>query len=234
MKTYRMKEGVFLQSGNEAALAAIAHDLRTPMCCVSGAAQLALQISRQGQEVDAQMHQILRAVDTMDKLLSAACETGRRQYTMTAKQLEQELYTVLGLKAERKRQRLSIDFSALDGCVFAEESGMLIRILTNLISNAVKYTPEYGNIKAEGRREGSKAVFHVIDNGMGMKRAFLQKMFVPYERAKESAHLPGHGLGLPIVRSLVHKLHGRIAVYSTWGKGTTFIIRIPIRENAVQ
>ena len=100
MKAYRKKEGALMHVSGGRMMDMLAHDLRTPMCCVSGAAQMALAASRQGKDVDEQVAQILQAVETMDRMLAQMC-SARRETTFTAVQLEQELRAVMQQRAQR-------------------------------------------------------------------------------------------------------------------------------------
>jgi len=226
-----MKDGALMSAAGGETMAAIAHDLRTPMCCVSGAAQMALQASRQGKDVDEQLRQILQAVEVMDRMLGQMCGHDRESICTAAK-LEQELCTVMLPRAAQKAQQLVVDFSELCApCGFNE---YLTRVLLNLISNAIKYTQAGGRIDVTAKEEDGQVVFVVSDNGMGMKREFMRRMYLPYERAQESAHLPGKGVGLSIVRRLVRRMGGTISVKSAWGKGTTFTVRVPLERNRLQ
>ena len=222
-------------------LAALAHDLRSPMCSVIGAAQLAKLEAAQGRSVDRQLNQILLAIGTMDRMLTQMCgairgaEGQEEANAFSPDALERDLRALIEPRAEAKRQHLSMDFSALNGCALSLNGGALGRVLLNLLSNAVKYTPEGGEIAlrtmlvepaALGGRS-REAVFIVSDNGMGMKPEFLRRLYQPFARAQESAHLPGAGLGLAIVRRLVREMDGAIDVRSEWGRGTVFTVRVP-------
>lgn len=210
-------------------LAMLAHDLRTPMCSVAGAAQMALMAAHEGRAVDEQIGQILQAVQAMDALLAQLCSAPRTERIRTGRDLEHELRALMLPRVQQKRQTLDMDLSALGDWAIGREYAQLERALLNLLSNAVKYTPEGGRIELKCAVTGKEsAVLIVRDNGMGMKRDFLQSMYRPFARAKESAHLPGTGLGLTVVRRCVKEIGGSIRVKSEWGKGTEFILRLPM------
>jgi len=224
-----MKVYVRRQHTQNIRLAAFAHDIRTPMCCVSGAAQMALAESRQGGDVSEQMEQILLAVRAMDRMLAQLCGEQRAQPVFTQSMLTRELLAMAGEAAREKDQLLCVDLTALGNRRYASDYAALVRVLSNLLMNAVKYTQPGGLIRVSAAMEpGGVARFTVADNGMGMKPEFLDRLFLPFERAKESAHLPGKGLGLSIVRRLVERMGGTIAVKSKWGKGTEFAVRVPL------
>lgn len=226
--------------GNEERLAAFAHDMRTPMCAVSGAAQIALS-AREGVDVSEQLEQILVAVRTMDRMLErlTGAQADGEESTFTGDMLRRELLAMGGGQAARKGIALSVDLYALGGQRFGADYGALSRVLTNLVSNAVKYTPAGGTVCVRASVQAAhrpwdgepKLTFVVSDDGMGMKPEFMRRMYAPFARAKESAHLPGKGLGLSIARQLVRQMGGTIGVRSEWGRGTAFTVRIPVRLN---
>ncbi len=226
MKTYRIKQMRLAQAAGGETLEQIAHDLRSPMCCVVGAAQTALLESHRGHAVDVQLTQILSAVEAMNRMLDNLCGSGHTS-GRTLHQIQEAVLVVMGPRAAQKKQRLTVDLSALEEVRWKEDAA-LERVLLNLTGNAVKYTPEGGAIRVTACEEMGRAVLRVSDNGIGMTRDFQQRMYIPFERAQESAHLPGKGLGLSIVRRLVHGMGGTIGVRSALGQGTTFTVRIPI------
>ena len=212
-------------------LAAFVHDIRTPMCCVSGAAQMAMMQSRRGGDVSAQMEQILLAVRAMDRMLSQLYEDKRTSdhAVFTRDMLTRELLALIGEAARKKDQVLSVDLMALGDQRYVGNYAALFRVLTNLLLNAVKYTQSGGVIiLCAAQEENGLFRFTVQDNGMGMKREFLKKLFTPFERAEESAHLPGKGLGLSIAKHLTEHMGGTIRVESEWGKGTRFDVCVQL------
>jgi len=218
------KHGEALAAGRET-MDSLAHDLRTPMSSVSGAAQMALLYSSQGKTVDKQLREILAAVEAMDMLLGRMCEGGRQEI-LRAQGLESAICAVMQPRAQHKEQTLHVDLAALDGAAI-QNGDSLLRVLLNLVSNAVKYTQPGGRIIVKADRAAGSVMVTVSDNGMGMKREFMHRMFEPFERAKESSDRPGRGLGLAIVRRLVHGMGGSMQVRSAWGRGTVFRLRLP-------
>lgn len=213
-------------------MAAFAHDLRTPMCVAAGAAQMALDAG--GKDVSAQLRQILQAVSTMDRMLSAMSGMQESSGVFTGNMLRGELLAMTLGRAQAKGQKLSVDLSALDAMTLDADYGALCRLLMNLLCNAVKYTQDGGEITLRAQLLElpwrSRAVwirFIIADNGMGMKRGFMRRMYMPHVRAGESSHLPGKGLGLTIVRQMVREMRGTIRVRSRWQKGTVFTVTIP-------
>jgi signal transduction histidine kinase len=107
------------------------------------------------------------------------------------------------------------------------------RIVTNLVSNAIKFTPSGGSVGLETRSDGSAFSIRVTDTGRGIPADELPVVFGKFRRARESAFTEGSGLGLFIVKALVEGHGGRIEVESEIGKGTTFAIYLPVVEAQV-
>ena len=227
-----------LDTARAAHLGMLAHDLRTPISCIRGAAQGALESVRCGAQVEEYLAQILSAARTLDamagELIGAPRET-----EFTGEMLEGELRAMAAPQAEAKGQRLTIDVGAIAGERLCGDFTSVCRILTNLLTNAVKYTPRGGNIALQtdlrrGAEDEVTVVITVRDDGVGMKREFLERLFHPFERAQETAHIEGHGLGLASVRRLVDAMGGEIAVESRWGAGSAFTVCLPMRAKSVE
>jgi len=109
---------------------------------------------------------------------------------------------------------------------------MLYQAVLNVAGNAIKYTPVGGSIRVSSAIEGGMAVVRVADNGLGIPKEDLPKLFEKFHRVdanKKAAK--GTGLGLALVKEIIETLHhGQVTVESEVGKGTTFELRLPIAE----
>ena len=103
------------------------------------------------------------------------------------------------------------------------------RVILNIISNAIKYTPENGTIKVYVGFVYNDAYIKVIDNGIGIPEADLARIFERFYRVDKarSRELGGTGLGLPIAKEIIEQNNGSIDIKSEVGKGTEVVIRIP-------
>ena len=104
-------------------------------------------------------------------------------------------------------------------------------MLVNLISNAIKYSPDGGTIKLRLSELSAKLIFEVSDEGIGIPQDALQRLFDPFFRAPNVDSIDGIGIGLSIVLEAVHLLEGSIDCTSVLGSGTTFTVIIPVRTN---
>jgi signal transduction histidine kinase len=103
------------------------------------------------------------------------------------------------------------------------------QVLTNIVSNAVKYSPQGGTIRIEVAKEGAHVRFRISDEGVGIPEDELPYIFQPFRRAQASSgNVPGVGLGLSVARSIVEAHHGFIDAQSCLGSGTTFTVSLPL------
>lgn len=111
-----------------------------------------------------------------------------------------------------------------------DDEGKIRQIIVNLLSNAVKYSHESGTIEVAVRSDGENAVFSVKDNGIGISEEDKKLIFERFYRTDKSRNRKtgGVGVGLTIVNAIVKAHGGKIKVESTEGKGSTFIVTLPI------
>lgn len=108
------------------------------------------------------------------------------------------------------------------------DEALLRHILGNLLTNAVKYSPEGGEVVFSARREGRDAVFQVADRGIGIPEAERDTLFEAFHRCSNVGEIPGTGLGLVIVKRCVDLHGGSLEIDSEVGKGSTFTVRLPL------
>jgi signal transduction histidine kinase len=141
----------------------------------------------------------------------------------------QELVEVLQETAGSKHNLTLISDRETDCCknVLMDEN-LLDHILANLLSNAINYSPQGGDIYLELKCESNCVIFTVKDSGIGIPPEDQPQMFEAFHRANNVGSLPGTGLGLAIVKKCVDLHGGQIAVASQVGVGTTFTVTIPL------
>jgi signal transduction histidine kinase len=105
----------------------------------------------------------------------------------------------------------------------------LWQILSNLLSNALKYSPHGSTIHFELFRQDEEVTFQIRDQGIGIPQEDQQRLFESFHRAKNVGTIPGTGLGLAIVKKAVDIQGGKITVNSEIGVGSTFTVSLPIR-----
>jgi PAS domain S-box-containing protein len=121
---------------------------------------------------------------------------------------------------------LQVDVAAGRG---AYDEKLLRHIFSNLLSNALKYSPGGGEVRFHVRRDGDATVFEVADRGIGIPPDEVTHLFESFHRASNVGAIQGTGLGLAIVKNAVEKHGGAIEVKSTLGEGTSFTVRLPVQ-----
>ncbi|MEM9119390.1 MAG: PAS domain-containing sensor histidine kinase [Cyanobacteria bacterium P01_F01_bin.56] len=135
------------------------------------------------------------------------------------------------LLAEREyhRPQLPIQFNCRNRQLMANLDERLLRsILNNLLSNAMRYTPDEHAIRLKLAKRQAMLILQVEDEGMGIPRADQRHLFEPFHRGRNVSNIPGTGLGLSIVKQFVDLQQGTLQVTSKVGKGSTFTVRLPM------
>ena len=135
------------------------------------------------------------------------------------------------MESEKKKQDAECLITADIPSVYADKKG-IERVILNIISNAIKYTPENGVIKIYVGFVYNDAYIKVIDNGIGIPEDEIPKVFERFYRVDKSRtrEMGGTGLGLPIAKEILSQNEGKIDIKSEFGKGTEVVIRIPTKK----
>jgi PAS domain S-box-containing protein len=218
-------------------LAAMSHELRTPLNAIIGYAQL-LDIGVHGPVTTPQHADLGRIARSSQHLLGlindilnyAKVESGRVQYEIASTPLDKLLASVEELTqplaaAKQIDYTLHADCPGLSICADEEK---FRQILVNLLSNAIRYTPEHGRINVSCAESGHDVLIHVTDTGVGIPADKLEAIFEPFVQVDRAypGQRQGTGLGLSISRELARGMGGDLTVHSELGKGSVFTLRL--------
>ena len=223
-------------------IAMVAHELRAPIAAVEQ--QLSVILNKMAGDVTEKQAQLLsRAKERTKGLLDlirdlldlSKIEAGKMVQYKEPMNLQEVIQRVVDLmRAEAENKKIDLQFSPPPriSLINADRTSM-DGIFTNLVSNAIKYTPEGGKVWITLAEEGGFVKVSVSDTGLGIKREDLSRIFDRFYRVKttETRQIVGTGLGLSIVKSIVDAHLGLISVDSEVGKGTTFTVLLP-KESA--
>jgi signal transduction histidine kinase len=221
-------------------VALISHDLRTPLTSIIGYVELALDEDvdppldeeRRGylQVVTRSSDRLLRLVD--DLLFVARLQSGQLElHVVTLDLAETAAQAVDEARPRSERKGLAISFLGDTEVPIEADKGRLFQLLDNLISNAIKFTPEGGRVDVRALRTPTGGVLEVSDTGIGLAPGEVERVFERFFRSERAMdqQIPGTGLGLFISRAIAEAHGGRITASSTAGAGTTFRIELPAR-----
>lgn len=217
----------------------VSHELRLPMTSIRGYTDLMLQ-GMPGPLTDMQKNflEVIRSnVDRMARLVSdlsdiSRLESGRLKLEPQRFSLHaavQETVRSLEQKIAEKQQTLQLEVPDTLPEPYADPN-RTVQVLTNLLSNAWKYTPEGGCLTVRARQEGDFLRVEVVDTGIGIREEDQKHLFSQFFRSEDPQvrEQPGWGLGLHVTQQLVRLQGGEIGVQSTPGKGSTFWFTLPL------
>jgi signal transduction histidine kinase len=225
-------------------LARMSHEMRTPMNAVIGMADIA-QASSDPEKMkyclvkigDASKHLlgVINDVLDMSKIEAGKLELSETNFTVV--NLLRQVETVVAYKIEEKQQNFTVEVDREVPRALVADRQRLAQVITNLLSNACKFTPEGGDIALRIRRlpdagDLCSLHFEVQDSGIGISQEQQSRLFQSFEQADGSISRKygGTGLGLVISKRIVELMGGEIFIDSEPGKGSTFIFTIRVRE----
>ncbi|MCU0541299.1 MAG: ATP-binding protein [Oscillatoriaceae cyanobacterium Prado104] len=216
----------------------VSHEFRNPLNAISGFARL-LQKQQLPPEKQASFLQRIQSivsqmVDLLDNVLTLSkSEADRLVLNPVAIELIPFCHRLIEDIKISAGTRHTIQFNCEEECLTIEIDETLVRqVLTNLLSNAIKYSAPDSTILFELECRSSALIFRVQDEGIGMTKADLERLFESFYRASNATDIPGTGLGLAIVKQAVERQGGKISVASEINVGTTFTVTLPVGDLA--
>ena len=226
-------------------LSNMSHDIRTPMNAIIGFTTLALSNIDDTDRVKDYLGKTLASSNHLLSLINDVLDMSRiesgkihlEEVEVNLSDVLHDLKTIVSGQIYAKQLELYMDATDVtDEDVYCDKT-RLNQILLNLLSNAIKFTPAGGTVSVRVRQLAGKVhgcgqyEFRIKDNGIGMSPEFAQKIFEPFERERTStvSRIQGTGLGMAITKNIVDMMGGTIEVQTAQGKGSEFIICLPLR-----
>lgn len=244
----QLKEALqFAEKANQAKsdfLARMSHDIRTPMNAIVGMTAIAAAHVDDKERVLDCLNKITGASKLLLSLINevldmSKIESGRLKLSedeFNLGELLQDLVVMMQPEIKSKQHKLDIHVMGLLHENVVGDIQRIKQVLMNILSNAIKYTPENGRIMIginEKQSENGIANYEFVfeDNGKGMKPEFLERIFQPFERAEDQSirGIQGTGLGMSISHKIVRMMGGDIQVESQYGVGSRFTIHMPLQ-----
>lgn len=215
----------------------VSHDLRSPLTAVLGYAELVERVGPLTEQQQEFVRRIQGSVQSITTLINDLLDLGRLEAGFDTRresvQVESILQYSLGLfDSLIQKKNLHLKQEVASGLPALRANPIRIRqMIDNLIGNAIKYTPEGGEIYIQLRAQDHQIIFEVADTGPGIPRKEQSRIFEKFYRASNVATTKGTGLGLAIVKSIVDSYYGRVWVESALDHGSSFFVVLPTFES---
>ena len=232
------EKNVLLEQADKAKsdfLSQVSHDIRTPMNAIIGFSNISLNNDMTKEEILNYMDKINMSANHLSDLINnvldmSKIENNKMQLNLSPTNVTavtNHVETVVRPRANEKNIDFRFELTNVDDIYVMVDNVRMIELLINLITNAIKFTPDGGTvicefIKKVQTEDTVKAAIKVKDTGVGMSEEFQKIMFTPF--AQEEDFGEGTGLGLSIVKNIVDLMGGTISVKSAIGEGTEFVV----------
>jgi len=223
-------------------VATVSHDLRSPLTLMRGYATMLEMAGALNDQQKNYAKMIVQGVDNMAKLVNNLLDLGRIDFGVG---LQVESIPVLdilervtsGLQMQAKEKNISLGVEIpkdMPNAIEADQA-LLHQALYNLVENAIKYTPEGGTVFVHMKTLTSSLIFAVQDSGIGISADDQKRLFEKFYRGtnRDALMQRGTGLGLAIVKSIAERHGGKVWVESELGKGSVFILQIPLVQEKI-
>jgi signal transduction histidine kinase len=223
-------------------LANMSHELRTPLNSVIGFSEMLedgiygvlneKQKEAVGNIAGSGRHLLSLINDILDLTKVEAGEMELELKSLAVRDVLASSMAIMNERAFKKAITLTLEIDPGADIEMEADERKLKQILFNLISNAVKFTPDGGSVKIEAKKDGDLIEISVSDTGIGIRAEDMEKLFKPFTQVESgyTREYEGTGLGLALSRKLVALHRGRIWVESEYGKGSRFSFSMPIRQ----
>ncbi len=214
----------------------ITHELKTPLAVIHGYAE-GLQAGIAEEKRDYYLRTILEESEKMDAMVLemldlSRLEAGKVHLSADHFSLRKLTWDILDKLAPEESRTHSISFRSADDCMITADEGRIAQVITNLISNALRYTPQDGCIWLQVNAAEGAAHFHITNHAEHLSEEVLEQIFDSFYRADASRSDKGTGLGLPIARSIIHLHGGVLTARNTWVNGEPcleFAFELPLK-----
>lgn len=217
-------------------VATVSHDLRAPLTFIRGYATMLPMVGDLSEKQGEYIEKILQGVGQMSELIDNLLDLGRIEAGVGLERKPCHLGTILveavdSMRARATAKGLTLRLDSSERApVVAGDAALLRQAVTNLVDNAIKYTPSGGEVKVSLSVRDRQVVILVADTGLGIAPDDQVRLFEKFYRVKrrETAGIKGTGLGLAIVKSIVERHGGKVWVDSELEKGSVFHIGLPL------
>jgi len=220
-------------------VANVSHELKTPITTIKSYTETLMDGAIEDKDISMNFLSVINSeCDRMARIVRDLLQLSDLDYKQTKwnkkpidiKQLLREIYLKIKISAEEKNQKIDLKIEENIGKVVADKDG-IEQVILNIITNAIKYTPDGGNIEIIAKSGEEKAIITVKDNGIGIPKEDISRIFERFYRVDKarSREMGGTGLGLSIAKQIIEAHNGEILISSEYNVGTTVDIILPLQ-----
>ena len=212
----------------------ISHELRTPLTLIAEPVNYIIHDDNLNSQQRSMLHIIQRNVVVLTQLVNEILDfrkvqNGKMELRLSDFNLTENMKQwIMLFSASAQKKHITISMEAPDTILLRADQDKIERICYNLLSNALKYTSEGGKISLQAIKKDERVIISVTDSGCGISNNELPYIFDRFYQAKNAGR--GTGIGLAIVKAFTELHHGVVSATSVEGKGSTFSINIPVRQ----
>lgn len=216
-----------------ALLAAVSHDLRSPLAAVKAAISSLrnTEIDWSPEDEEALLATVEESADRLDDLVANLLDMSRLQMGAVKAHVDEvEVDGVIrsAVTSLPGSERVDVDVDSA-AALIAADAGLLERVVANLVANALSYAPESTRVHIDVSASAGRALLRVVDTGPGVPIAERNRLFEPFQRLGDIPSGEGVGLGLAVARGLTEAMGGTLTAEDTPGGGLTFVADLPLR-----
>jgi len=213
----------------------ISHELKTPLSVLKGELEVTLKRIRSTHEYETTLHSSLEEVNHLAGMVESLLTLARfdaKTTTLQAQKLDLNVLVkeaVEAIQVLAVQKNIDLQYNSAHSVEIVADKNQLKRLVLNILDNAIKYTPEAGNIFVDLRQQKDSVNIEITDTGIGIPESELPYIFDRFYRVDKSRSSVGFGLGLSIAKSIAMAHGGNIFARANHPQGTVFTISLPVK-----
>jgi PAS domain S-box-containing protein len=218
----------------------VSHDLRSPLTLMRGYATMLEMVGELNEQQSGYVRKIVIGIESMSRLINNLLDLGRIEagvglqlQMLLVEDIVEQVLEAFQVRSKQKGIQLHAQIGEDVPPLIEADQALLQQALHNLVENAIKYTPEGGEVSIQLRKRGRRILFEIEDTGIGVSEFDKPHLFEKFYRSadRKAKKERGTGLGLAIVKSIVERHGGRVGVESELGEGSCFWFEVPVQQN---
>jgi PAS domain S-box-containing protein len=218
----------------------VSHDLRSPLTLMRGYATMLEMVGELNEQQSGYVRKIVIGIESMSRLINNLLDLGRIEagvglqlQMLLVEDIVEQVLEAFQVRSKQKGIQLRAEIGEDVPPLIEADQALLQQALHNLVENAIKYTPEGGEVSMRLRKRGKRILFEIEDTGIGVSDFDKPHLFEKFYRSadRKAKKERGTGLGLAIVKSIVERHGGHVGVESELGEGSRFWFEVPVQQN---